>query len=251
MTTKKVILITGGAGGIGLSTAKKFGANGYAVALNDYRQDSGDRALEELGALGIEAALFVGDVTQEASAASVVERAVAHFGRLDVLFNNAGGLGGRAAAQEMTLEFWNRIVDLNLTSVFFITRACIPHLRKSGDAAVINVTSIAAYNGGGPGASAYAVAKAGVLALTRAHAKELIPFGIRVNAISPGTIDTPFHDETRKNNPALLEKWIQDIPAKRLGKPSEAADLVYFLASDQSSYLVGEVIQLNGGQMML
>jgi NAD(P)-dependent dehydrogenase (short-subunit alcohol dehydrogenase family) len=125
------------------------------------------------------------------------------------------------------------------------------HLKKSGNAAVINVTSIAAYNGGGPGASAYAVAKAGVLALTRAHAKELIPFGIRVNAVSPGTIDTPFHDETRKNNPALLEKWIQDIPAKRLGKPSEVADLVYFLASDQASYLVGEVIQINGGQMML
>lgn len=251
MTNKRVIFITGGAGGIGLCTAKKFGAHGYAIALNDYRQENGDKALEELRALGIEAALFVGDVTKEASVNTLVAQVIAHFGRLDVLFNNAGGLGGRASAEEMSLEFWDRVVDLNLTSAFFVTRACIPHLKKSGDAAVINVTSIAAYNGGGPGASAYAVAKAGVLALTRAHAKELIPFGIRVNAISPGTIDTPFHDETRKNNPALMEKWIQDIPAKRLGKPSEAADLVYFLASDQSAYLVGEVIQLNGGQMML
>jgi meso-butanediol dehydrogenase / (S,S)-butanediol dehydrogenase / diacetyl reductase len=190
MTNKRVIFITGGAGGIGLCTAKKFGAHGYAIALNDYRQDNGDKALQELRALGIEAALFVGDVTKEASVNTLVAQVVAHFGRLDVLFNNAGGLGGRSSAEEMSLEFWDRVVDLNLTSAFFVTRACIPHLKKSGDAAVINVTSIAAYNGGGPGASAYAVAKAGVLALTRAHAKELIPFGIRVNAISPGTPST-------------------------------------------------------------
>lgn len=251
MTSKRVLFITGGAGGIGLETCKKFASNGYAIALNDYSQENGDKALAELKGAGYEAAFFQGDATKEASVTAVVEKVATHFGRIDVLFNNAGGLGGRSPAETMTLEFWNRVVDLNLTSTFFMTRACIPHLRKSGNAAIINVTSIAAYNGGGPGASAYAVAKAGVLALTRAHAKELIPFGIRVNAISPGTIDTPFHDETRRNNPALLDKWIQDIPAKRLGKPSEAADLVYFLASDQASYLVGEVIQLNGGQMML
>jgi NAD(P)-dependent dehydrogenase (short-subunit alcohol dehydrogenase family) len=251
MTSKRVLLITGGAGGIGLETCKRFGANGFAIALNDYSQENGDKALRELQSLGVETAFFFGDATKEASVNSIVAKVVDTFGRIDVLFNNAGGLGGRSSAEDMTLEFWDRVVDLNLTSTFFVTRACISHLKKSGNAAVINVTSIAAYNGGGPGASAYAVAKAGVLALTRAHAKELIPFGIRVNAVSPGTIDTPFHDETRKNNPALLDKWIQDIPAKRLGKPSEVADLVYFLASDQASYLVGEVIQINGGQMML
>jgi NAD(P)-dependent dehydrogenase (short-subunit alcohol dehydrogenase family) len=251
MTTKRVLFITGGAGGIGLESCKRFGNAGYAVAVNDYSRENGEKALAQLQALGIEAALFVGDVTKEASVNALVADVVAKFGRIDVLFNNAGGLGGRASAEEMTLDFWNRVVDLNLTSCFFVTRACIPHLKKSGKAAVINVTSIAAYNGGGPGASAYAVAKAGVLALTRAHAKELIPFGIRVNAVSPGTIDTPFHDETRKNNPALMDKWIQDIPAKRLGQPYEVADLVFFLASDQSAYLVGEVIQINGGQMML
>ncbi len=251
MTSKRVLLITGGAGGIGLATCKRFGTGGFAIALNDYSQENGDQALRELRNLGVEAAFFVGDATQEASVNSIVAKVVETFGRIDVLFNNAGGLGGRSSAEDMTLEFWDRVVDLNLTSTFFVTRACIPHLKKSGNAAVINVTSIAAYNGGGPGASAYAVAKAGVLALTRAHAKELIPFGIRVNAVSPGTIDTPFHDDTRKNNPALLEKWIQDIPARRLGKPAEVADLVYFLASDQASYLVGEVIQINGGQMML
>jgi len=251
MTNSPVLFITGGAGGIGLETCKRFGAAGYAIALNDYSAENGNRALAELRALGIEAELFAGDVTKEEPVNAIVAAVAARFGRIDVLFNNAGGLGGRASAEEMSLEFWNRVVDLNLTSAFFVTRAAIPHLKTRGKASVINVTSIAAYNGGGPGASAYAVAKAGVLALTRAHAKELIPFGIRVNAISPGTIDTPFHDETRRNNPALMDKWIQDIPAKRLGKPSEVADLVFFLASDQSAYLVGEVIQINGGQMML
>lgn len=251
MTSKRVLFITGGAGGIGLETCRRFGTAGYAVAVNDYSRENGEKALAQLQALGIEADLFVGDVTKEAPVATLVSDVMARFGRIDVLFNNAGGLGGRASAAEMSLEFWDRVVDLNLTSCFFVTRACIPHLKQSGNSAIINVTSIAAYNGGGPGASAYAVAKAGVLALTRAHAKELIPFGIRVNAISPGTIDTPFHDETRKNNPALLERWIQDIPAKRLGQPREVADLVFFLASEQSSYLVGEVIQINGGQMML
>lgn len=251
MTNKPVLFITGGSGGIGLETCLRFGKAGYAIALNNLTAEGAAPAMARLQSEGIEVALFVADVTKEADVNQAVQAVVAHYGRIDVLFNNAGGLGGRSAADEMTLAFWNQVVDLNLTSTFFATRACIPHLKKAGKAAVINVTSIAAYNGGGPGASAYAVAKAGVLALTRAHAKELIPFGIRVNAVSPGTIDTPFHAETRKNNPALMDKWIQDIPAKRLGQPSEVADLVFFLASDQSSYLVGEVIQINGGQMML
>lgn len=251
MTTNRVLLITGGAGGIGLATCKLFGSRGFTIALNDSSPEMGERALRELQSLGVEAAFFPGDATKEAAVNSVVAKVAEAFGRIDVLFNNAGGLGGRSSTEAMTHEFWTRVVDLNLTSAFLFTRACIPFLKRSGKGAIINVTSVAAYNGGGPGASAYAVAKAGVLALTRAHAKELIALGIRVNAVSPGTIDTPFHDETRKNNPALLEKWIQEIPAKRLGKPSEVAESVYFLASDQASYLVGEVIQINGGQMML
>jgi NAD(P)-dependent dehydrogenase (short-subunit alcohol dehydrogenase family) len=251
MTNKRVIFITGGTGGIGMATCRRFGREGFALAVNSLTPELGAEAEAALLAEGLEAKAFPGDVTKEPQVNAVVDAVVAHFGRIDVLYNNAGGLGGRSAADVMTMDFWNSVVDLNLTSTFLCTRACIPHLKVSGRASIINVTSIAAYNGGGPGASAYAVAKAGVLALTRAHAKELIPFGIRVNAISPGTIDTPFHAETRKNNPALMDKWIQDIPARRLGRPEEVADLVHFLASDQASYLVGEVIQINGGQMML
>jgi meso-butanediol dehydrogenase/(S,S)-butanediol dehydrogenase/diacetyl reductase len=151
----------------------------------------------------------------------------------------------------MTTEFYQQVMDLNLTSVFYATRAAVPHLkaaaRACGDAAIINVTSIAAYNGGGPGASIYGVSKAGVLAFTKALAKELVPFGVRVNAVSPGTIDTPFHSATA---PEMIESWKKGIPAQRLGRPAEVADVMYFLASQQASYLVGEVIQVNGGQMM-
>jgi meso-butanediol dehydrogenase/(S,S)-butanediol dehydrogenase/diacetyl reductase len=245
MTNKRVIFITGGTGGIGMATCRRFGREGFALAVNSLTPELGAEAEALLLAEGLEAKAFPGNVTKEQEVKAVVDAVIAHFGRIDVLYNNAGGLGGRAPADTMSMDFWNSVVDLNLTSTFLCSRACIPHLKAS------NVTSIAAYNGGGPGASAYAVAKAGVLALTRAHAKELIPFGIRVNAISPGTIDTPFHADTRRDNPALMEKWIQDIPARRLGRPEEVADLVYFLASDQAAYLVGEVIQINGGQMML
>lgn len=201
--------------------------------------------------MGIEAEFFQGDVTSETCINEMVEKVALKFGRIDVLINNAGGLGGRSPIDEMTTDFYNRVMNLNMTSAFYVTRACVPHMKKTAekveDAAIINITSIAAYNGAGPGASIYAVSKAGILAFTKAMAKELIPFKIRVNAISPGTIDTAFHNATA---PEVIEGWRKGIPAQRLGKPSEVASIMYFLASDMSSYLVGEVIQINGGQMM-
>ena len=138
-------------------------------------------------------------------------------------------------------------MDLNLTGAFFASRECIPWLKKT-KGTIINITSIAAYNGGGPGAGVYAAAKAAVLTMTRAMAKELIPAGVRVNAVSPGTIDTAFHAASSRE---LLESFVKAIPAGRMGRPGEVADVMYYLASEQSSYLVGEVVQINGGQMML
>lgn len=248
---KKVLLITGAAGGIGSEVCKFFGEKGYAVAFNDYSKENGEKALEELRSLGIEAAFFQGDMTDENCVNETVRKVIESFGRIDILINNAGGLGGRSPIDEMSTEFYNRVMNLNMTSTFYATRASVPYLKQAaketGDASIINVTSIAAYNGGGPGASAYAVSKAGVLAFTKAMAKELIPFGIRVNAVSPGTIDTPFHSATA---PEIIETWRKSIPAQRLGQPSEVAKVMYFLTSDLASYLVGEVVQVNGGQMM-
>jgi meso-butanediol dehydrogenase/(S,S)-butanediol dehydrogenase/diacetyl reductase len=248
---QKVLLITGATGGIGFEACKLFGQKGYAVAMNDCRKEQGEQAVKQLAGLGVVSAFFHGDATKEDEVNDLVRRTVEKFGRIDVLINNIGALGGRCPVETMTTEFYNRVMDLNMTSVFYATRACIPHLKTaaktSGDAAIINVTTIAAYNGGGPGASIYGVSKAGVLTFTKAMAKELIPFGIRVNAVSPGTIDTPFHSATA---PEIIEGWKKGIPAQRLGRPEEVAAVMYFLASEQASYLVGEVIQINGGQMM-
>ncbi len=249
--SQKVLLITGAASGIGWCTCKLFGRNGYAVAFNDYNAEHGEKLLAELEDAGVRAAFYPGDVTDETRVNEIVAQCLADFGRIDVLINNAGGLGGRSKIDEMSTEFYNHVMDLNMTSAFYVTRAAVPALKKAGaehgNASIINITSIAAYNGGGPGASVYAASKAAVLGWSKGLAKELIGAGIRVNLISPGTIDTPFHSATARE---IVESWKKDIPAGRLGDPQEVANVLEFLVSEKASYLVGEVVQINGGQMM-
>jgi len=247
VTQKKVALITGGTNGIGFAAARTFGVKGYSVCINGHNKERGEQACHDLKSEGIDAHFLLADVTDEDQVNTMVAQAGSKLGGIDVLVNNAGGLGGRSKISEMTTEFWDHVLDLNLKSTFFCTRAAIPYIPKSSESSIINVTSIAAYNGGGPGATAYAVSKAAILAFTRGLAKELIPEGIRVNAVSPGTIDTAFHSATAKD---IIEKWRQGIPIKRLGEPSEIADVIYYLASNEASFLVGEIIQVNGGQMM-
>lgn len=249
--SKKVLFITGAASGIGRCTCLKFGKNGYAVAFNDYNRENGEALLKELQGEGIEATFYCGDITKEEFVNDMVAKCLETHGRIDVVINNAGGLGGRSKIDEMTTEFYNHVMDLNMTSAFYVTRATVPALKKAGaehgNASLINITSIAAYNGGGPGASVYAASKAAVLGWSKGLAKELVGSGIRVNLISPGTIDTPFHSATARE---IVESWKNQIPAGRLGNPEEVANVLAFLTSEQASYLVGETIQINGGQMM-
>ena len=249
--SQKVLFITGAASGIGRCTCKLFGKNGYSIAFNDYNRENGEALLAELKADGIEASFYHGDVTKEEAVNDMVKACLDTYGRIDVVINNAGGLGGRSKIDEMTTEFYNRVMDLNMTSAFYVTRATVPALKKAGaehrNASLINITSIAAYNGGGPGASVYAASKAAVLGWSKGLAKELIGNGIRVNLISPGTIDTPFHSATARE---IVESWKNQIPIGRLGDPQEVANVLEFLVSEKAAYLVGEVIQINGGQMM-
>lgn len=248
---KKYAMITGGTGGIGLATAKTLGAAGFDIIINGIDETQGQNALKELGELGIEAELFMFDVTDEAAVNAAMDEIADKYDHLDVLVNNAGGLGGRSRFEDMTTEFYRKVMALNLDSVFFVTRKAIPMLKKSDYASVINYTSIAAYNSGGPGAGIYGTSKAAVLTLTRALAKDLAEYGIRVNAVSPGTIDTPFHQATKDKNPDLFQSWKNNILMKRFGEPEEVAKVVKFLTGDESSFLTGEVIQINGGQAFI
>ncbi len=248
---KKYAMITGGTGGIGLATAKTLGAAGYDIIINGIDEEQGRDALKSLGELGVEAELYMFDVTNEDAVNENMDKIVEKYGKLDVLVNNAGGLGGRSRFEDMTTEFYRKVMALNLDSVFFVSRKAIPMLKKSDNPSIINYTSIAAYNSGGPGAGIYGTSKAAVLTMTRAMAKDLAEYGIRVNAVSPGTIDTPFHQATKEKNIDLFNSWKNNILLKRFGQPEEVANVVEFLISEKASFLTGEVIQINGGQAFI
>lgn len=248
---KKIAVITGGTGGIGLAVAKQLGQVGYTIALNGIDDEAANKAVAELKALNVEVEYYHFDVTDESAVIENIGKIGEKYGHIDVLINNAGGLGGRSRFEVMTTEFYRKVLALNLDSVFFVTRACIPFLKKGESPSIINFSSNAAWNAGGPGAGVYGTSKGAVTILTRALAKDLAEYGIRVNAVSPGTIDTPFHDATRKSNPQLFESWKNGILMKRFGQPEEVASVIEFLVSDKASFITGEIVQINGGQDLL
>ncbi len=179
----------------------------------------------------------------------MVERATEELGPIDILVNNAGSLVERVSNLEISEERWNEVLNLNLTSALLCSQVVAPSMIERKHGAIINVVSIAGRTGGGPGAGAYAAAKAGLIALTKSLAKELAPHGVRVNAISPGVIDTPFHEVF--STPEMIRSFVGSIPLGRIGTPEECARVIAFLASDAASFVVGETIEVNGGQLML
>ncbi|WP_445731356.1 SDR family NAD(P)-dependent oxidoreductase [Mariniflexile sp.] len=245
---EKVAVITGATGGIGFEVAKRLGKDGYTVVLNGIEDEAGAKRVEELTALGITAEYYGFDVTKEEEVTANINKIGEKYGKIDLLVNNAGGLGGRSRFEGMTTEFYRFVMALNLDSTFFASRAAIPFLKKGTNASIINYTSIAGWNAGGPGAGVYGTSKAGVHALTRALAKDLAEYGIRVNAVSPGTIDTPFHKEIKSTKPEVFASWKDNILLGRLGQPQEVASVVSFLASDDAAFLTAETIQITGGQ---
>lgn len=243
----KVVLVTGAGKGIGFSTAKKFAEMGYCVALNNRSRENGEQATAQLKDSGYEVSFFQADVTVEEEVDQMVKNIIEKYGRIDCLVNNAGGLGGRSLIAEMKTSFWDSVMDLNLKSSFYTMRAVTPYMKQNGGA-IINLTSIAANTGGGPGASVYAASKGAITAFTRGASKEFMDYGVRVNAVSPGTINTDFHSAT---DPNVLNSVKQSIPAKRLGLADEVANVIYFLASEESSFMIGEVVQVNGAQVFV
>ena len=246
----KAVLITGASTGIGAALARGFAAQGALVGLH-YNAST---AAAEAVAAEIEAAqgrvrLIRADVSTGAGARSAVDLALEAFGRLDGLINNAGGMVRRVPYAEVTEKDYDEIMDLNARSVVVASQAAIAPLRAAGGGFIINTTSVAARNGASGGAGLYGSSKAFVHNVTRGMAKELIPFGIRVNAVAPGVIDTPFHE--RYSTQAQLDAMRATIPQGRLATPEECVGAYLFLASGLlSPYIIGQVIEVNGGQLM-
>ena len=246
----KVAIVTGATGGIGFEVARRLGKDGFTVALNGIHDKEGAKRVAELKSEGINAEYYGFDVTDENAVTSNIKAIGDKYGKIDVLVNNAGGLGGRSRFEEMTTEFYRNVMALNLDSVFFTSRAAIPFLKKGENSTIINYTSNAGWNAGGPGAGIYGTSKAGVHTITRALAKDLSEYGIRVNAVSPGTIDTPFHAQIKSTKPEVFASWANNIMLGRLGQPEDVAGVVSFLASKDAAFLTAETIQVGGGQAL-
>ncbi|MEH6995647.1 3-oxoacyl-ACP reductase family protein [Neobacillus drentensis] len=246
----RVALVTGASGGIGQAIAIDLAAVGAKVAVNYLSNQEGAeetiRIIQEQGGEAIKIQADVTDLDQiEALAAKVEEE----LGTVDILVNNAGHLVERRKIEEMTMDLWRNIIDVNITSAAFMSKAVIPGMKEKGSGIIINLSSVAAHDGGGPGAVPYATTKGAIITFTKGLAKELAPSGIRVNALSPGFVDqTKFHAtfNTEEGRKATVTR----IPLGRGGVPKDISGAVLFLTSPYASYITGETIEINGGMFM-
>ena len=241
----KVAIVTGGGRDIGKSVSLQLAAEGARVAVN-YRSDAeaAQATVAEIEAAGGTAILVQADVTRPEDVSRLVAETVAAFGqRVDVLVNVAGGMVARKTLADMDEAFFDQVMELNLKSAFLVTKAVLPHLGEGS--AIVNLSSLAGRDGGGPGAAIYATAKGALMTFTRSLAKELGPQGIRVNALCPGLIGTSFHDIFSR--PEGRRAVAGNTPLRREGHPDEVASAVVFLASDDASFLTGVNMDINGG----
>ena len=245
----KVALVTGASSGIGRATAEALAASGARVAINFHRNEAGaEAACSQITGAGGRALVVQGDVTRAGDVQSLVEQTINEFGAIDILVNNAGSLVERLKILELTEERWDEVINLNLKSAFLCSKAVAGSMMERKAGAIINVSSIAGRNGGALGSIHYSAAKGGLITFTKGLAKELAPFGVRVNAISPGVIDTPYHEQF--SSPEMMKTYAGMIPLGRVGTPAEVGQVICFLASDAASYLAGETIEINGGMWM-
>ncbi len=242
--TGKVALVTGGARDIGRATVLELAASGAAVVVNYHASEERAHALvDQVVAAGGRALAVHADVTRAADVDRLMAETKRAFGRLDILVNTAGGLLARKKIDEMDEAFWDAVVAINMKSVFLVTRAALPLMREGG--AIVNLSSLAAHDGGGPGSVAYAASKAAVLTMTRGLSKELGPRKIRVNCVSPGLINTTFHDTFSK--PEGRAATVARTSVGREGEAVDVARAIVFLASAAAAYINGESLEINGG----
>jgi 3-oxoacyl-[acyl-carrier protein] reductase len=245
----QVALITGASSGIGRATAEALARQGARVGVNYCKNQAGaEQAAETMRRAGSEALVIRADVTRNDEVLAMVGAVRKAWGRIDILVNNAGDLLARRTLSDMSEEYWDQIMALNLKSTFLCVRAVWEEMaaRKSG--CIVNVTSIAGRNGGGPGAAAYSAAKGGLLTYTKSLAKELAPHGVRVNGVAPGVIATPYHE--RYSPGEIFQRFVASIPLGRAGTAEEIAEVIVFLASPAARYITGETVEVNGGMLM-
>lgn len=244
--TGKVALVTGAGRGIGKAIAQGFSDTGAAVAVNDIDPQT---AAMTVGILHGEAKPYMADVSDSSAVQNMVEQVVKDFGRLDILVNNAG-VEPRASVLDMTDEEWHSAIDVNLSAAFYTSRAAGRIMKAAGEGVIINISSIAGHNIPIALRSGYVASKAGLVGFTRECAREFAAYGIRVNAICPGVIETEMTAHLRENKEQMA-KWLADIPQGRLGIPEDVVGLVLFLCSDAARYLTGQAINVDGGKVML
>lgn len=244
-------LVTGASRGIGAATAialARAGVSRMVIHYGAYREGA-EQTLALVEGAGADTEVIGGDLGTPEGIQTFIADLKRTAPEVDILINNAGSLVKRAKLAEYTEELFDRVMNLNVKSVYFITQALAPYMIGKGNGVIVNVSSISARNGGGPGSTIYSAAKAAVSAITKGLAKELAPQGVRVNAVSPGTVDNHFHEVF--SNKQILDNVVAQTPAGTLGTNEEVADTIVFLCSDASRYIHGQTIEINGGMLMV
>lgn len=243
----KRVLITGGGQGLGHAITEQFIAASASVAIHYHSSKAGAEELKTLATkAGVKAEIFQADLTQEKAANGLVAAAAQFLGGLDVLVNNAGDIVGRRRIEEIDAAFWEKVINVNVTSMMWVTRAAVPELIKAGQSSIVNLSSLAGRKGGHGGSLVYSTAKGAVLTWTRSLASELGPKGVRVNAVAPGLIlGTRFHATHTTDESA--KATIQGIPLGRAGSPEDIARAVAYLASEYDGFITGATLDINGG----
>ncbi len=248
--TGKIALITGASSGIGQVTARLLAEHGASVVINYFRNEAGaENVHKTIADAGGRAHIIQADVRRSADIKRLVASTVEELGPIDILVNNAGSLVERLRILELTEERWDEVMNLNLKSAFLLSQAVAASMMERRTGAIINVSSIAGRNGGALGSIHYSTAKGGLITMTKGFAKELAPYGVRVNAVSPGVIDTPYHETF--STPEAMKTFVGMIPLGRVGTSEEVARVIVFLASEDASHICGETIEINGGMLML